>query len=128
MRQLASGGHVLRPRIGQLPPELSGNAVTSAALVRVEGVDRGEHGTGVFHSIPICRRHDVQEVPGLIATNNEEPFDPEDFVRGRYAEDAARGQHDLGHLQRRASDHLPHAGFDVAEATQDDLARRHPVG
>jgi hypothetical protein len=37
-------------------------------------------------------------------------------------------QHDLGDLERRASDHLPDPGFDIAEASQDDLAGGDPVG
>jgi len=44
------------------------------------------------------------------------------------AEDATRRQHDLVDLERRASDHLPDPGFDIAETFQDDLAGGDPVG
>ena len=100
----------------------------AAMLVGVVIVEAGQHRSGRLDLKPIGEGGDVEVVPGPVATDDQKSLHPQRFIDRRHGHSLPRGHLHLDRLQWSAPDHLPHAGLDPTQLTEDDLPRPHPVG
>ena len=119
---------ILGEWFGQLPDQLRCHTLAFAVLVTVVIIDSRQHCSRFTQSHMLRERSHIKEVPRLVSIHDEITLDAQGLIKGWNAQLLSRRQLNDGGFQWFASDQLPHACFDVAEFTKDDLVWYHPVG